>query len=280
MQEGLLKLIQDSERRVISFYNLKAANRREMAVEYALNQPIRPKEAAKRLFLCEEHERFFWPLENPGPNWNDPEHKARLAYRTCLINRYFKEWAIRFADPLLPDLLARQRQQLNLATPLESATRNYLNRTEQDHLRHVLARIRVRPRIAATGVIMEPPVGTHFYDRRYNRVIPTGSSPVAITILPRKGEQVALFSYALTGMMDAKRLLDVLGVQDDSIGTASLSKKVLEEMEFIHMSPKFWASLDDSKRELVQRYWEESMGASERDFRISPSSLDLFTTPS
>ena len=162
MQEGLLKLIQDSERRVISFYNLKAANRREMAVEYALNQPIRPKEAAKRLFLCEEHERFFWPLENPGPNWNDPEHKARLAYRTCLINRYFKEWAIRFADPFLPDLLAEQRQQLNLATPLESATRNYLNRTEQDHLRHVLARIRVRPRIAATGVIMEPLAGTHF----------------------------------------------------------------------------------------------------------------------
>ena len=91
IQGGLLKLIQDSKQQVISFYNLQATNWRDLDVGYALNQPITPKAAAKRQFLCAEHEQFFWPLENPGPDWDDPERKARLVYRTCLINRYVKE---------------------------------------------------------------------------------------------------------------------------------------------------------------------------------------------
>ena len=282
IQGGLLKLIQDSKQRVISFYNLEATHLRELNVEYALNRPIKPDAAARRQFLCGEHEQYFWPLENPGPDWDNPEHEARLVYRTCLINRYVKEWAIEFASrvPWLSDLLVRQRRQLSLATPLESATRDYLNRTDQGHLRHALARIEVKPRIAATGVIIDPPVGTHFRDLRDNRVIPTGSSPIAITILPGKREQVALISYAITGLMHAKQLLTQLEVHNGSIGTAMLSKKVLEEMEFIHISPRFWTSLDGRKRESIRRYWKESIGASERDIRISPSSVDLFATPS
>ena len=47
IQEGLLKLIQDSSKRVVSFYNLQAADWRELGVEYALNRPIPPSEAAQ-----------------------------------------------------------------------------------------------------------------------------------------------------------------------------------------------------------------------------------------
>ena len=281
IQEGLLKLIQDTKQRVISFYNFEAANWKEMHVEYALNRPIAPKAAAKCQFLCAKHEKFFWLLENPGPDWVDPEQKARLVYRTCLINRYFKVWGIEFATRAsLSDLLAAQRRQLNLAAPLESATRDYLNRTEQGQLRHELVRIKVKPRVAATGVVVHPLAGTYILDLRDNSVIPTGSSPVAITILPRKGEQVALFSYALTGLMHAKQLLAELEVHNGSVGTARLSKKVLEEMEFIHISQQFWTSLGRRKRMLISQYWEKSYGESERTVRVSPSSVDLFATQS
>lgn len=280
IQEGLLKLIQDSTQRVISFYNLAPDSWREMDVDYALSQSVTPKEAAKCQFLCEEHERFFWSLENPGPDWDNPEHKARLVYRTCLINRYFKEWAIGFATraPLVSDLSATQRRQLALAAPLESATRDYLNRTEQSNLRHALARIEGRPRIAATGVILDPPVGTHVRDLRHNKVIPIDSSPFAITVLPQKGEQVVLLSYPHTGIMYAEELLAELELHNGFVGTARLSKKILEEMEFIHISPQFWASLDARKQRQISGYWKDSIGKSERDIRITPSSVDLFTT--
>ena len=44
-----------------------------------------------------------------------------------------------------------------------------------------------------------------------------------------------MFSYTLDGMMEAKHLLDALEYHNGSVGTARLSKKLLEEIEFIHI---------------------------------------------
>ena len=282
IQEGLLKLIQDSTKRVVSFYNLQAADWRELGVEYALNRPISPHEAAKCQFLCEDHEKFFWLVESPGPNWDDPEHKARLAYRACLANRYIKEWFIKFASDFwyMAKVVDTLTQQLSRATPLESATREYLNGSDLNKLRHTVARIQGRPRIAASGVILHPPLGTYFYDALNRRVTPVPSSPIVINVLPAKGEQIAMFSYTSDGVMDGKNLMDALEYGKGSIGTARLSKKLLEEVEFIHISPKAWASLGRPKQELIRRYWEDSFGAKEWQFNLSPSRVDLFATRS
>lgn len=278
IQEGLLKLIQDSKKRVISFYNFRPRNVEELNVDYTLNRPMPPGEAAKVQFLCNEHERFFWLVENPGPEWDDFEHKARLAYRTCLINRYFKEWVIELAHhlPHLAGVLVSQRQQLSYASPLESAIREYLNGDNLCQLRHTVARIGGKPIIAASGLILHPQLGTFFYDSRNNRVIPTQSFPIVITVLPAKSEQVIMFSYSLDGMLSAKHLLDALEYHNGSLSTARLSKKLLEEIEFIHISPNGWASLGRHKQDFIMRYWKDAFGVSESELNISPSQVDLF----
>ena len=85
-----------------------------------------------------------------------------------------------------------------------------------------------------------------------------------------------MFSYTLEGMMDARDLLDGLEYHSGSIGTARLSKKLLEEVETIHISPKAWASLGKPKQEFITWYWNDMFGKSESEFNISPSRVDLF----
>ena len=145
-------------------------------------------------------------MESPGPNWDDSEHKARLVYRACLANRYVKEWFIKFASNVsyLAEVVDTLTQQLSGATPLEYATREYLNGTDSNELRHTVTRIQGRPRIAASGVILHPPLGTYYYDVLNRRVTPVPSSPIVINVLPAKGEQIAMFSYTRDGMMDGK----------------------------------------------------------------------------
>ena len=222
IQEGLLKLIQDSKKQVVSFYNHKATDWVELDVEYALNRPISPDEAAKCQFLCGDHEKFFWLVENPDPNWDDPEHRATLVYRACLMNRYIKEWFIEFSSniPFLSEVVVSQQEQLAGAIPLESATRKYLSGIDASQLRHTVARIRGRPIVAASGLILHPPLGTTIFDSGNHRVISVRSSPIVITLLPLRGEQVAMFSYTLDGAMDANHLLDMLEYHNGSIGTA------------------------------------------------------------
>ena len=282
IQEGLLKLIQDSKKQVVSFYNVKATDWAELDVEYALNRPTSPDEAAKCQFLCDDHEKFFWLVENPSPNWDDPEHRAILVYRACLINRYIKEWFINFSSniPFLSEVVVSQQEQLTGAIPLESATRKHLNGVDTGQLRHTVVRVQGRPIIAASGVILHPPLGTFFYDTWDDRVIPTRSSPVVITVLPTREDQVAMFSYTLDGIMNAKHLLDALEYHNGSIGTARFSKKLLEEVEFIHISPEAWASLGRPKQEFITHYWEASFDTSESEINISPSHVNLFATPS
>ena len=278
IQQGLLKLIQDSKKQVVSFYNYKATDWVELDVEYALNRPLSPDKAAKFQFLCDEHEKFFWLVENPGPNWDEPEHRATLVYRACLMNRYIKEWFIDFSSNFsyLSEVVVSQQEQLAGVTPLESATRKHLSGIDTSQLRHAVARIQGRPIAAASGLILHPPLGTTIFDIGNRRVIPVRSSPIAITLLPLRGEQVAMFSHTLDGTMDAKHLLDGLEYHNGSIGTARLSKKLLEETEVIHISPKAWASLGRPKREFITQYWKASFNTSESEFEISPSQVNLF----
>ena len=280
IQQGLLKLLQDDKAQVLSFYNLDARTWCELNVGYALNSPISPAKAATRQFLCSKHEKYFWLVENPCPDWDDPEHRARLAYRACLINRYTKEWFIQFSSKI-PGLPVKTDLWMQLAhtVSLESATRKYLNHTDDDQLRHEIAYIKGRPAIAASGVILHPQIGTHLRDDYDDSVTPVRSSPIAITVLPAKrNEQVVMFSYTLSGLMEATHLLDALEYQDGSIGTARLSKKLLEEMEMIHISPKAWASLGIAKQKFIIRYWWTCFGKSESELAISSSRLNLFTT--
>ena len=277
IQEGLLKLIQDSQKQVLSFYNYRAKNWRELDFRFALNHPISPSEAAKCRFLCSGHEEFFWPVENPRPDWDDAEHRARLAYRSCLINRYIKEWFITFTSRIqLQEVVTSQQQQLLGALPLETAIRNYLTGADTGQLCHNIAYIQCKPTIAASGVILHPPLGSHIYDTRSDRVIPMGASPIAIALLPSIGIQVAMFSYAVDGTMDAIHLLDKLEYHNESIGTARLSKKLIEEVEAIHISPRAWASLGKFRQETITKYWIASLNTSESELDIPPSRLDLF----
>ena len=280
IQSGLLKLIQDSKKQIISFYNFQAKDWGELDVGYALSHPISPADAAKFQFLCKDHEKFFWLVENPSPVWGDPEHKARLLYRVCLMNRYIREWFIKFGTifPFLQTVVVSEKQQLRHVTALESATRRYLNGTDLNQLRHTVVRIQGRPMIAASGVILHPPLGSYILNRPNQGVIPTGSSPIAITILPVKGQQVAMFSYTLEGLMDAQHLLDGLEYHKGSIGAARLSKKIFEEMEIIHISPKVWASLGRFKQESITQYWKATYNISQSELDISPSDVDMFGT--
>ena len=278
IQKGLLKLIQDSQKRVILFYHLRAKNWEELGVEYPLNHPISPNQAATREFLCDEHEKFFWAMENPAPEWDNSEHKAKLAYRAFLINRYMKEWFIDLTSrpPYLSPVNESLKEQLLHAARLEATIRDYLNGTNRDRLRHTVARIPGRPIIAASGVIFHPLLGSVLHDSRDGSVIPAPSSPIVITVLPTKKAQMAMFSYASDGVLNAKALLDALGYHDGFISTAKLSKKLLEEIELIQMSPRAWASLGKSRQEFIKRYVMYSFGTSETDLDISPSRVDLF----
>ena len=282
IQEGLLKLIQDSKKKVRSFYNLRATAWRELDVEHALNHPISPNEAAKFQFLCDDHEKFFWPVENPGPNWDDPEHRAKLVYRACLMNRYIREWFVTFCSnfPFLSNVLKSEQRQLTGVIPLETATRKCLTGIDAGQLLHAVARIPGKPIIAASGILFHPLPGTAMHVGWVGKMVPMSSSPIAVTVLPARKEQLVMFSYTAAGMLDAKFLLDSLEYCNGSIGTARLSKKLLEEMELIHISPKAWASLGRPKREFITQYWYDSWNTTASEIDTSPSYLNLFATSS
>ena len=103
---------------------------------------------------------------------------------------------------------------------------------------------------------------------------------MVITLLPATGEQMAMFSYTLDGTMEAEDLSKGLEYYKGSIGTARLSKKLLDEVECIHISPKAWVSLGRHRQEFITQYWTASFGTSEREINISPSHVNLFATPS
>ena len=206
-------------------------------------------------------------------------HMAKLVYRAYLLDRYIGEWFVGFWSKFsyFSENIDSRKQQISLTEPLGYAIRKSLEKPDSGQLYHSLAYIHNKPRIAASGIIMHPPMGTHFRDFDYNRYIPVSSSPVVVTVLPAKGRQVVMFSYTLDGMLNARFLLDGLEYHEGTIGTARLSKKLLEEMEVIHISPRAWKSLSSIKQNAVKRYFHDSMGRSETDFNISPARVDLFT---
>ena len=280
IQEGLLKLIRDSNREVKSFYNLNAENLSEMSPFYGLSNSISTKLAARRPFLCKVHEQSFATVENPKPNWDNPLHLSTVSYRACLINSYIKEWFIKVWSelPFMWNQGDAQDQQLKLATPLLESIRNDLIGQKQEEIRHAVAYIECQPTFAATGVIAHPPIGSFFYNEWENRIIPVSSSPIAITVLPQRGGQVALLSYKRDDFLDGQDLLNRLEYSDHSISTGKLSKKIIEEMELIHISPVAWDAFGEIKQTTILNYWIDAMHSSENEVTISPNLVDLLMT--
>ena len=280
IQEGLLKLIRDANREVKSFYNLNAEELSEMSPIYGLNNAISTKLAARRPFLCKRHEKFFAAVENPKPHWDNPLHLTTVSYRACLINWYIKEWFIDVWSelPLMWNQRDAQRRQLNLAVPLIESIRNDLITEKQEEIRHEAAFIKCRPTLAATGVIAHLPIGSYFYNPWENTTFPASSSPIAITVLPQKGGQVALLSYRRDDLLDAQDLLNKLEYVRGTIATGKLSKKVIEEMELIHISPVAWDKFGETRQSTILNYWIEAMHSSEDEVTISPNLVDLFKT--
>ena len=205
IQEGLLKLIRDSDGKVISFYNMMPNSISDMSVFHALNQAIKTKYAARRPFLCDDHEGFFSDIENPRPDWNNPEHLLKVSYRTCLINLYTKQWLMDICSqfPFMGSAVKLDKEQLEIANPLTQSIRNDLDGSERNEVKHTTAYIDSRPVIAATGIVVYPPKGSYVYNSLLNTKVPMTYSPLAINVLPDRGQQVALFSYRRKDFLDA-----------------------------------------------------------------------------
>ena len=278
IQEGLIKLLRNRDKEVKSFYNFAARNLSEMSVFHTMNEAISTKLAARRPFLCRKHEEFFADIENPRPNWDDPVHLLKIAYRSCLIEVYIKEWFIGVWSkiPVMKAHLEIQKRQLRFASSLAEAIRNDLRESGCNEIKHVIAYIHCRPMIAATGVIGHPNRGAFIFDELNNRIFPLQSSPFTISVLPERGRQIVLFSYKREGLLDARHLLDGLEYSNETISTGKLSKKIIEEMELIHISPDAWERLGEMKQERILAYWIDSRGLSEEEFTIPPNLVDLF----
>ena len=236
------------------------------------------KLAARRQFLCDGHEGFFSDIENPKPNWDDPIHLLKLAYRSCRIEAYIKEWFVGVGStvPGVAEMAEANRQQLSLALSLSESIRNDLIDEALNETRHSVAYINCRPTVAAAGLIAHPPLDSFYYDTWTNDFIPVPSSPIVITVLPERGRQVALFSYRRDGLFDATDLLEDLEYANETISTGKLSKKIIEEMELIHISPDAWERLGEVKQSTILSYYMNSMFTSENELTISPHLVDLF----
>ena len=103
-------------------------------------------------------------------------------------------------------------------------------------------------------------------------------SPILITVLPSKNEQMIMLSYLFDDYLNVRDLMDKLKCNCDSIDTGELSKKLIEELKIILISPKIWQSFDARKQWLIENYWYDSIGNSEQDFNINPALVDMFST--
>ena len=201
-----------------------------------------------------------------------------LSYRTLLINSYFKEWMIRVClqqEEMMP-VAEMQRYQLRLANPLEAAIRDCLWRDNYEALGHFVTSINSKPTIAATGVVVYPPAGTHFHDSIEERILPVHSSPMAITILPNADGQMLLITYLKRDVMDAYDLKSKFLYPDGSVSTTTLSKFILGEMEFINIAPEIWSMYGGAKQREIVRYFTMSLGTTEEEFYVPSQLLDLF----
>ena len=276
IQKGLLKKV---SRKLVQFYSVPQA--REDA-QKLYDWPIPPwevntKEAARWEFLCEEHEQYFWEMENPKPKWDDPVQRTKLAYRALLASDYMKRWMFNVSAGLEEyDSARKHRQQWESATPLRRAIRNALIKDDYQELRHVVVPIDRSPSVAAAGVIIDPVMNMMYYNAQDEYTPSFSYVPVTLTLLPDDNRQMLLLTYLGNHALDIQKFLNTIGFAGNSVDPAELSKKILDEMEYIDVSHKVWQSFEEKKQDDIIRHFMLSMVASPLDFDTPASQLDLF----
>ena len=275
IQKALLKNIADKYGKVIQFYHgLQLEKLGSEFVPYI--SPISVDSSTTWKFTCAHHDKIFSEVEERNPDWENPRHKTLLAYRALLVNDYVKKWLGKATNEYgLYRVSETQREQQRGSEPLLNAIREALISDSYEDIAHVVVPIDARPSIAAAGVILHPNAGTG-YSIHSDIGLSVKPSPIAITVLPDSSRQVLLLSYEKEDLLNARDLLDSLEYGNDSIGTAHLSKKILEEMEFIAVSPEAWASFGGLKQHYIRFHFENSMGTTGEEYDISPIYVNLF----
>lgn len=276
IQKALLKNISDKYGKVIQFYHGRKLEK--LGSEFGpYISPISVDSSTTWKFTCAHHDKIFSEVEEQNPDWENPRHKTLLAYRALLVNDYVKKWLCKATNEYgLYEASETQQEQQRGAEPLLNAIREALISDSYEDIAHVVVPIDARPSIAAAGVILHPNAGTRYFIHPGIRLIPVKSSPIAITVLPDSSRQVLLLSYEKEDLLNARYLLDSLEYGNDSVGTAHLSKKILEEMEFIAVSPEAWASFGELKQNDIRYHFLHSMGTTGEEYDISPIYVDLF----
>ena len=250
IQKALLRNIENESHRVHPLYSFNVGDWGSGHVDSHVGlwfmREIYTKSAARREFVCQRHEELFREIENPKPDWNNPRHRTLLTYRTLMINSYVKQWTIDALSPIygMESVASIQRRQLHPIVPFETAVRRALVDDAFEDIRHSVSVIDVPPVLAATGVMFVPPLGTIMFDRAEKRIIPVPSSPMAVSVLPETDGQVLLLTCMGGDVLNLHNLLKEVRYPSATVSTMTLSKKVLEELEFIFISPGAWNAVN------------------------------------
>ena len=284
IQRSLLKTISNASGFVHPLYNLSVKNwghaNPDMRERLWFHSEIHTKAAASRRFVCRMHESMFQEMERPKPDWENPRHQTLLAFRSLLINSYIKLWlADACAQMGMEQLSETHLEQLGYTVALEDSLRRSLVSANHADIRHSVVYMDVHPTLAATGVIVYPPLGTVLSDTITKVTTPIASYPLVVNVLPDEHRQVLLLSHTGEGSPSVRYLLSKLQHNGTSISTDQLSKILLEELEFIHISPSAWNSFGKARQDAIVQHFVLSMGATEREFDTPSNLLNLFSEP-
>ena len=278
IQAGLLRKIARGGK-LVQFYPVPTGNFEDFISSPLPPWAVAPKEAANWTFLCQIHEGFFWEMENPRPDWFNRMHIAKLAYRSMLANNYLKEWMSLVCEELnIPGGVDVHEEQLRLAIPLETAIKRALSEDGYEGLRHKIVPINSRPVIATTGVIIDKNYASSIFGPYGETLVSFSSTPIVLTILPDDRQQMLLLTYTEEDYLNVQAFLTKIGLVDNSVNTAELSKKVLEEMEYIEIAQRQWESFDSQKQDDILTHFVRSTLTAPIDFDTPASRLDLFSS--
>lgn len=284
IQRALLRTISNASGFVHPLYNLSVKNwghaDPDLHERLWFHSEIHTKAAASRRFVCRMHESMFQEMERPKPDWENPRHQTLLAFRSLLINSYVKEWLADACALMGEEQLSEKHlEQLGYSVALEASLRRALVSANYASIRHLVVYLDVNPTLAATGVIVYPPLGTVLSDTITKVTKPISSYPLVVNVLPDEHRQVLLLSHTGEGLPSVRYLLSKLQHTGTSISTGQLSKILLEEFEFIHVSPSAWNSFGKAKQDAIVQHYVLSMGSTEREFDTPSNLLDLFSEP-
>ncbi len=276
IQVGLLKKIARGGK-LLQFYHVPTGNGEDFISNPIPPWTVEPKKAASWTFLCGRHEKFFWEAENPRPDWSNIRHQTKLAYRAMLANAYLKEWmSVVCQEMNLPDEVKIHREHRKATIPLEMAIMRALSEGSYDGLRHDIVPIPGRPVVATTGVIIDKIYTSGIYGPHGETLVSSIPTPIVLTIMPDDKQHLLLITYKKDDLLNVQMFMRRIGLVGNSVNTAELSKKILEEMEYIEISQRQWESFNVQKRDDISNHYVDSMQTTPFDFDTPAHRLDLF----